>query len=159
MKVLEITSLINEELIVLELEASNQLEVIEHLASLLEKQGRIESKSAFIQGVLDREAEFTTGFGNSIAIPHCKSPTVKKASIVIGRLAKGIDWNALDDLDVSFVIMLAIPLSESGTTHLQILSSLSSKLIEPDFRSRLINAKDKQEILKLLEECVYNKTI
>jgi fructose-specific phosphotransferase system IIA component len=118
---LEITSLINEELIVLDLEASNQLEVIEHLASLLEKQERIESKSAFIQGVLDREAEFTTGFGNGIAIPHCKNPTVKKASIVIGRTIKGIDWNSLDGLEVSFVIMLAIPPSEGGTTHLQII--------------------------------------
>jgi fructose-specific phosphotransferase system IIA component len=156
---LEITSLINEELIVLDLEASNQLEVIEHLASLLEKQERIESKSAFIQGVLDREAEFTTGFGNGIAIPHCKNPTVKKASIVIGRTIKGIDWNSLDGLEVSFVIMLAIPPSEGGTTHLQILSTLSSKLIDPDFRSRLMNAKDKQEILKLLEECVIDKTI
>ncbi|MGX1902614.1 PTS sugar transporter subunit IIA [Thermolongibacillus altinsuensis] len=154
-----ITSLINEELIVLDLEASNQLEVIEHLASLLEKQERIESKSAFIQGVLDREAEFTTGFGNGIAIPHCKNPTVKKASIVIGRTIKGIDWNSLDGLEVSFVIMLAIPPSEGGTTHLQILSTLSSKLIDPDFRSRLMNAKDKQEILKLLEECVTDKTI
>jgi fructose-specific phosphotransferase system IIA component len=156
---LEITSLINEELIVLDLEASNQLEVIEHLASLLEKQERIESKSAFIQGVLDREAEFTTGFGNGIAIPHCKNSTVKKASIVIGRTIKGIDWNSLDGLEVSFVIMLAIPSSEGGTTHLQILSTLSSKLIDPDFRSRLMNAKDKQEILKLLEECVTDKTI
>ena len=156
---MEITSLINEELIVLDLEASNQLEVIEHLASLLEKQERIESKSAFVQGVLDREAEFTTGFGNGIAIPHCKNPTVKKASIVIGRTIKGIDWNSLDGLEVSFVIMLAIPPSESGTTHLQILSTLSSKLIDPDFRSRLMNAKDKQEILMLLEECVTDKTI
>ncbi|WP_017434089.1 PTS sugar transporter subunit IIA [Saccharococcus caldoxylosilyticus] len=156
---MEITSLINEELIVLDLEASNQLEVIEHLASLLEKQERIESKSAFIQGVLDREAEFTTGFGNGIAIPHCKNPTVKKASIVIGRTIKGIDWNSLDGLEVSFVIMLAIPPSEGGTTHLQILSTLSSKLIDPDFRSRLMNAKDKQEILMLLEECVTDKTI
>jgi fructose-specific phosphotransferase system IIA component len=156
---LEITSLINEELIVLDLEASNQLEVIEHLASLLEKQERIESKSVFIQGVLDREAEFTTGFGNGIAIPHCKNPTVKKASIVIGRTIKGIDWNSLDGLEVSFVIMLAIPPSEGGTTHLQILSTLSSKLIDPDFRSRLMNAKDKQEILMLLEECVTDKTI
>ncbi|BDG47231.1 MULTISPECIES: fructose PTS transporter subunit IIA [Parageobacillus] len=156
---MEITSLINEELIVLDLEASNQLEVIEHLASLLEKQERIESKSAFIQGVLDREAEFTTGFGNGIAIPHCKNSTVKKASIVIGRTIKGIDWNSLDGLEVSFVIMLAIPSSEGGTTHLQILSTLSSKLIDPDFRSRLMNAKDKQEILKLLEECVTDKTI
>ncbi|UOE74716.1 PTS sugar transporter subunit IIA [Parageobacillus thermoglucosidasius] len=153
---MEITSLINEELIVLDLEASNQLEVIEHLASLLEKQERIESKSAFIQGVLDREEEFTTGFGNGIAIPHCKNPTVKKASIVIGRTIKGIDWNSLDGLEVSFVIMLAIPPSEGGTTHLQILSTLSSKLIDPDFRSRLMNAKDKREILKLLEECVTN---
>ncbi|WP_408008106.1 PTS sugar transporter subunit IIA [Pseudalkalibacillus sp. A8] len=148
------TTLINEDLIDLHLTAPDQLGVIEQLASLLEKQGRIESKAEFTQGVLAREVQITTGFGNGIAIPHCKSKTVRNASIVIGKLASGVDWKAMDDRDVSFVIMLAIPESEAGTTHLQILSKLSGKLIDEDFRNSLMTANKQQEILQLLSECV-----
>ncbi|MGG1575371.1 PTS sugar transporter subunit IIA [Fictibacillus sp. NRS-1165] len=158
MELLEITSLINKDLIDLNLEASSQLEVIEYLASLLENQDRIDSKSAFIQGVMDREAQFTTGFGNGIAIPHCKSETVKNTSIVIGKMNNAVDWKAMDDREVSFVIMLAVPESEGGTTHLQILSTLSGKLIDDDFRTSLMNAAHKENVLRLLEDCVSKKS-
>jgi fructose-specific phosphotransferase system IIA component len=151
---LEITSLINQELVDLELKSSDQLEVIDELATLLVKQDRIKSKTVFVKGVLEREAHFTTGFGNGIAIPHCKSESVKQASIVIGKLNNGVDWNAMDNNDVHFVIMLAIPESEAGTTHLQILSKLSGKLIDEDFRNSLMSATEKEEVLHLLNDCV-----
>ncbi|MFB4163924.1 PTS sugar transporter subunit IIA [Alteribacillus sp. JSM 102045] len=150
-------ALINEDLIDLNIHANNQIEVIEQLAELLEKQGRIESQTAFTQGVLMRENEVTTGFGNGIAIPHCKDHSVNHASIAIGKLTKGVDWRAMDDLDVSFVIMLAIPDSEAGTTHLQILSKLSEKLIDEDFRKQLMEADKQQDILNLLVEDVFKK--
>lgn len=151
---MEITSLINSDLIDLELESSDQLGVIDELATLLVKQDRLDSKSSFIEGVLEREAHFTTGFGNGIAIPHCKSDTVKQASIVIGKLINGVDWKAMDNNDVHFVIMLAIPESEAGTTHLQILSKLSGKLIDEDFRNRLMSTTEKEDVLHLLNDCV-----
>ncbi|MFD1359068.1 PTS sugar transporter subunit IIA [Fictibacillus halophilus] len=151
---MEITSLINSDLIDLELESSDQLGVIDELATLLVKQDRLDSKSSFIEGVLEREAHFTTGFGNGIAIPHCKSVTVKQASIVIGKLINGVDWKAMDNNDVHFVIMLAIPESEAGTTHLQILSKLSGKLIDEDFRNRLMSTTEKEDVLHLLNDCV-----
>ena len=114
-------------MIELNLDATTQREVISQLTSLLREQDRIESESAFIQGVLEREAEFSTGFGNGFAIPHCKSDTVKTASIIIGKTTNEIEWNALDDKSVTFIIMLAIPATEGGTTHLQILAALSGK--------------------------------
>ncbi|WNB92605.1 fructose PTS transporter subunit IIA [Bacillus sp. NEB1478] len=151
---MEITSLINRDLIDLEVVSVDQKKVIDELASLLIKQDRIESKEVFVQGVLEREAHFTTGFGNGIAIPHCKSETVKQASVVIGKLKNGVDWKAMDENDVYFVIMLAIPESEAGTTHLQILAKLSGKLMDEDFRETLLNSTKKEDVLHLLEECV-----
>lgn len=156
---MEIKSLINEELIELNLEATSQKKVISQLTSLLAKQGRIHSESAFIQGVLEREAEFSTGFGNGFAIPHCKSDIVRTASIVIGKTTNEIEWNSLDNHPVTFIIMLAIPDSEGGTTHLQILSALSGKLMDEEFRDQLMNATHPEQILDLLDELVIQKTI
>jgi fructose-specific phosphotransferase system IIA component len=156
-EILDITSLINRDLVNLQLESPDQLGVIEELASLLIKQERLKSKDVFVNGVLEREAHFTTGFGNGIAIPHCKSETVKQASIVIGKLSNGVDWKAMDDKDVHFVIMLAIPETEAGSTHLQILSKLSGKLMDEDFRDRLMNATEKEDVLHMLDDCVTEK--
>jgi PTS system fructose-specific IIA component len=155
---LKIESLINEGLIELNLDATTQREVISQLTSLLREQDRIESESAFIQGVLEREAEFSTGFGNGFAIPHCKSDTVKTASIIIGKTTNEIEWNALDDKSVTFIIMLAIPASEGGSTHLRILSTLSGKLMDDEFRNQLMNAVKPEQILDLLDELVTQKT-
>jgi fructose-specific phosphotransferase system IIA component len=132
--------------------------VISQLTSLLREQDRIESESAFIQGVMEREAEFSTGFGNGFAIPHCKSDTVKTASIIIGKTTNEIEWNSLDDKPVTFIIMLAIPASEGGSTHLRILSTLSGKLMDDEFRNQLMNAVKPEQILDLLDELVTQKT-
>lgn len=155
---LEIRSLINEDLIELNLAAETQKEAISQLTSLLGQQGRIESETAFIQGVLERESEFSTGFGNGFAIPHCKSDTVKTASIIIGKTKNGIEWNSLDGSPVTFIIMLAIPAAEGGTTHLQILSILSGKLMDDEFRDQLMNATKQEQVLNLLEELVVQTT-
>ncbi|PGV53463.1 PTS mannose transporter subunit IIAB [Bacillus sp. AFS037270] len=155
---MEIKSLIDEDLIELNLVAATQKEVISQLTSLLAKQGRIDSESVFFQGVLEREEEFTTGFGNGFAIPHCKSDTVKTASIIIGKTANEIDWNSLDDKPVTFIIMLAIPATEGGTTHLQILAALSGKLMDDEFRDQLMNATQPKQILELIDELVTQKT-
>jgi fructose-specific phosphotransferase system IIA component len=155
---MDVKSLINEELIVLDLDAQSQSEVFEQLSTLLIKQDRINSKEEFIQGVQEREAEFSTGFGNGFAIPHCKSETVKTASVVIGRLTNGVDWNALDNNPVDFVIMLAIPKTEGGTTHLQILAALSGKLMDDDFRENLLKADQPEQILILLDDAITKKT-
>jgi fructose-specific phosphotransferase system IIA component len=155
---MDVKSLINEELIVLDLDAQSQTEVIEQLSTLLIRQDRINSKEEFIQGVQEREAEFSTGFGNGFAIPHCKSETVKTASVVIGRLTNGVDWSALDNNPVDFVIMLAIPKTEGGNTHLQILAALSGKLMDDDFRDNLLKADQSEQILSLLDEAIREKT-
>jgi fructose-specific phosphotransferase system IIA component len=157
-EVLKINALINRDLIELNLKATTQKEVISHLTSLLGAQGRIESEHAFIDGVLEREAEFSTGFGNGFAIPHCKSDTVKTASIIIGKTANEIEWNSIDDKPVTFIIMLAIPAKEGGTTHLQILSSLSGKLMDDEFRNQLMNVIQPEQLLNLLNDLVMEIT-
>ncbi|USK28885.1 PTS sugar transporter subunit IIA [Metabacillus hrfriensis] len=155
---MEIKSLINEDLIELNLVAVTQKEVISQLTSLLAKQGRIDSESVFFQGVLEREAEFTTGFGNGFAIPHCKSDTVKTASIIIGKTTNEIDWNSLDDKPVTMIIMLAIPAIEGDTTHLQILAALSGKLMDDEFRYQLMHATQPKQVLELMDELVTQKS-
>ncbi|EOC99940.1 PTS sugar transporter subunit IIA [Caldisalinibacter kiritimatiensis] len=142
--------IINDKLIKLNLKVNTQLEAIEELTKLLYNTNRITSEDVFIKGVLDREKAITTGFGNGIAIPHCKSECVLNPSIAIGKSINPLEWNALDDKPVNFIILLAVPKKDSGTMHLRLLSRLSEKLMDDEFRTALKNANTSNEILVLL---------
>jgi mannitol/fructose-specific phosphotransferase system IIA component (Ntr-type) len=54
--------------------------------------------------------------------------------------------------------MLAIPKTEGGTTHLQILAALSGKLMDDDFRENLLKADQPEQILILLDDAITKKT-
>ena len=87
-----IGDVITEELIQLEMKAKTKKEAIQELTRLLMANGDIEDEEDFMADVFEREAEGMTGIGNSIAIPHGKSDSVIKTSLVVGKAATPIEW-------------------------------------------------------------------
>ncbi|MFR3683920.1 MAG: PTS sugar transporter subunit IIA, partial [Enterococcus sp.] len=88
--------------------------------------------------------------GNGIAIPHGKSQAVKEPAIAFARLTKEIEWQALDEKPVSLIVMLAIPESEQGDTHLSILSEIAVKLMDEEVITKLNEATNANEIVEIL---------
>lgn len=148
---MNIANLTNTDLIKFNIDAHDQIDAIKQVASLFKEQDRIESLDEFVNGILLREKETTTGFGNGISIPHCKIDSVKEASIAIGKLNKPVEWKAIDEKPVDFIVMLAIPNDEASTTHLKVLSALATKLMDDDFTHKLLNARNEKEIITLLD--------
>lgn len=144
--------LISESLISLNLQARDKQNAIEQLASLAQEQGKIVDYTGYVQDVLLREQEYTTGFGGGIAIPHAKSAAVKEAMIVLGRFNKGVEWQANDGNLVDIVFLLGVPAENIDNIHLKIISQLARKLANEDFVQFLKNAHDKGEILRCLNE-------
>lgn len=145
-----ILMLINENLITLDIEATDKADVIRQMALLAEKAGKISSLDEFIQDVLERENNFSTGVGNGIAIPHGKSKAVKEAMFVFGKIRQGIDWGSHDGSLVNLIFLLGVPAENPNNVHLKILSQLSMKLMDEDFIEILNNADTKQGILEAL---------
>ena len=141
--------LINEQLIVLNLEASTQKEVIEKLAQKAYEQGKINDVSAYVKAVLERESEYSTAVGFGVAIPHGKTDAVKTPFLMFATVAP-LDWKALDDSLVDLVFMIGVPSSEAGSLHLKILASLSRKLMKEEFRKKLREIQSEQELIELL---------
>ncbi|MGL5354707.1 MAG: PTS sugar transporter subunit IIA, partial [Clostridium sp.] len=127
------SKVIDLNLIRIDVEKENKNEVLELLARLAFENDIVESEKAYFEGLLERESECTTGFGKGFAIPHCKSITVKKPAVIVCKLKNGVEWEAMDDKPVNFVLGLAIPESEAGTTHLKILSQLARLLMDDEF--------------------------
>lgn len=133
-------------LVMTSLDAITKEEAIKKLSSLLLKEGRITDLTLFIENVLQRENEFSTGFGEGFAIPHGKSPVVLTPSVVVAKLDQGIEWNSLDGQPVHMIFLLAIPLKDAGTTHLKIMASLAEHLMDDDILEKLGKIENSEEL-------------
>jgi fructose PTS system EIIA component len=146
----DLQSVLDKELIVLNLQASTKEEVIEKLAEVLFKNDKLISKEVYIKDVLERERHCTTGIGSGIAIPHGKSNGVKQTSIAIGKLLEEIEWQAFDKKPVKMVFLLSVKKEDTEETHLRTISSIATSLSEDDTINRLLKATTTEEIIALL---------
>lgn len=150
---MELRNMTSENLLFLDAEWTSKEQVIEQLVDALYKNGNLEAKEPFIQAVLEREQLSPTGMEAGLAIPHGKSKAVKKAAFAVAKLKKPIStWESLDPSNrVELVFLLAIPDTEAGSTHLKLLSELSTRLMNPDYLKRLYDAKDRSSLLAALD--------
>ncbi|MED1569203.1 PTS fructose transporter subunit IIABC [Bacillus paramycoides] len=150
-KLTDITSL---ELIETDLIGETRDDVIDEMIQKLNHVGALHSKTEFKQAIMNREQESTTGIGMNIAIPHGKSEAVKKPSVVFGIKQSGVDWKSLDGTEAKLIFMIAVPKESEGNQHLKILQMLSRKLMDDNYRERLLSVQTKEEAYKLLDEIV-----
>jgi PTS system fructose-specific IIC component len=148
---MKITDLLKEETIVLHLKAKTKEEVIEELADVLDRAGKLSDKQAFKQAIFAREAQSTTGIGEGIAIPHAKTKAVRVPAVAFGRSQAGVDYKALDGKPSHLFFMIAAP-EGANNTHLEALSRLSTLLMDASFRAKIENASTKEEIIQAIEE-------
>lgn len=138
--------ILTRNLVHISLDAKNKKEAIESLSRVLHSEERIESIEDFVKNVLDREAEYTTGFGDGIAIPHGKSNTVLTPTISVARCKVPVDWDAMDGQPVSLIFLLAVPEAEAGTVYLKMLATLAESLMDEDTRKTLLSLERREDL-------------
>ena len=147
---MNIKDIIKKENILLNINANSKLDAFNALAESLEKTGIVTNKKLFIKEVLNREEEGGTGIGFGIAIPHGKSKYVTEASVAVGKITGNILYESIDDEPIYIMFMIAVPM-RNNNEHLKILSMLSRKFMDKDFRNTLKKANSKDEIMRALE--------
>ena len=148
---MKITDLLSEESIELNVEAKDKNDIIDKMTRLMLKTGRINNLEEYKKLVLKREEEGSTGVGEEIAIPHGKGECVTEPGLVAMVVPNGVDYDALDGKPVKLLFMIAAP-NTSDNVHLNVLSRLSTILMDSNFKNKLISAKSKDEFLKIIDE-------
>lgn len=148
---MKITDLLSIDTIDIDAAANNKSDVIEKAVALIEKSGAISDVETYKKGVYHREEESTTGIGEGIAIPHCKSSVVVKPALAAMVLKDGVDYESLDGEKVNLLFLIAAPNTEDNV-HLEVLARLSNLLMDEDFKNNLINTKSKEEFLKVIDD-------
>lgn len=145
------SKLISENCIVFDIDAAEKKDVIRALVKELHTAGKITDEEEFFQDVLDREAIAPTYVGFDMGLPHGKTDHVLEASVAFGRTVKPVVWNEESGEAADLVILIAVPLSEAGNTHMKILANLSRRLMHEEFRDSL-RQSTKEEVYQILSE-------
>jgi fructose-specific PTS system IIA-like component len=139
--------LFSTSLVTLRSDSRDKDEAIREMVDALYAAGRIEDPRRMEDAVWARESVYATGLGHGFAIPHCKTDAVSANSIGILKLERPIEWGSLDGNPVSMVILLALRESGQNGTHMKVFSRLARKLMDEDFRGRLMNINDPGEMI------------
>ncbi|MGO1059273.1 PTS fructose transporter subunit IIABC [Planococcus sp. FY231025] len=148
---MKITQLLTEETIVLDVQARSKSDVLSELIGQLDRAGKLNDPAAFARDIQAREDQSTTGIGEGIAIPHAKSAAVKSPAIAFGRSVEGLDYDSLDGQPAHLFFMIAAS-EGANDDHLEALSRLATFLMDEAFRSRILAAGSKAEVLQAVTD-------
>src|SRR5256886_15292882 len=147
---MSLASLLSSEQIIPEMKATGRWPAIVELIDLLVSLGKIEpaSRDSILASLKQREETMSTGIGFGIAIPHASSDYVNDVVAAFGRSSQGIEFDALDNAPVRFVVLFIVPKNQFQT-HLRTLASIAKFLNDRATRDKLANAKSTEEILSI----------
>ncbi|MFF8360296.1 fructose-specific PTS transporter subunit EIIC [Streptomyces chartreusis] len=143
---------LTEQTVKVRLGAADKEAAIREMAELLGRTGKVVDPEELVATALRREAQGTTGLGEEIAIPHAKTDAVSAPVVGFARSAEGVEWDSPDGTKARLVFMIAVPEAAAGDEHLRILALLSRKLMNAEFRERLLAAPDESAVLGVLRE-------
>lgn len=151
---MKIVDFVGPELIVPQLQAHEKSAVIrelaDHLAAHVSGPQKID-REVLAKVLLERERLASTAIGEGVAIPHGKLDAVGKLVAVVGRAPEGVDFDSMDGRPTHLFFVLVAPENSTGV-HLKALARISRLFKDPEFRTRLMQAKDAAEIYKVIAD-------
>ena len=147
---MKITDLLSKDAIKLNGIANSKQDAINKLVDLMAKNGNLTDKEKYTQVVLKREEEGSTGIGEGIAIPHGKTDAVSKPGLSAMVINDGVEFDSLDGQPAKLLFLIAAP-NKKDNVHLDVLSRLSTLLMDTEFRKSLMEAKTPEEFLRYID--------
>ena len=143
---MKIQDLLRKDVMILDLKATSKEAAIDEMITSLVEHGVVTDFDTFKQGIMNREAQTSTGLGDGIAMPHSKNAAVKEATVLFAKSAAGVDYEALDGQPTYLFFMIAAP-DGANDTHLVALAELSKYLLKDGFADQLRQVTSADEVI------------
>lgn len=147
---MKIQDVLRKDVMLLDLQATSKEAVIDEMITSLVDKGYVTDFDVFKTGIMNREAQTTTGLGDGIAMPHAKNAAVKEATVLFAKSNKGVDYASLDGQPTDLFFMIAAP-EGANDTHLAALAELSKYLMKPGFADRLRAVTNPEEVIAVFD--------
>lgn len=143
---MKIQDVLNKNVMLFDLQATDKEGVINEMIQSLVDNGVVTDFNTFKAGIMNREAQTSTGLGDGIAMPHSKNEAVKEATVLFAKSNKGVDYASLDGQPADLFFMIAAP-EGANDTHLAALAELSKYLMKPGFADKLRQASTPDQVI------------
>ena len=144
-----IHELLDGNLIIEDLQATDKMGVIREFAALLHMAGKVKDEGELVRVVLERESQGSTGIGEGIAIPHAKSHAISEMVVAFGRYRSGVDFQSLDGKPAYLFFLLVTP-EKKPEDHLKTLARLSRIMRNHALREQLRCAAGRLDLQRLI---------
>lgn len=148
---MKIIDLLDDRSILLDGRVADKKAALDQMVELMDASGKLRDKETYRQGVYAREQEGSTGIGEGIAIPHCKSDAVIKPGLAAMVVKDGVEFESLDGQPAHLFFLIAAP-NTKDNVHLDVLSRLSVLLMDEDFTNKLRQATSVSEFKQIIED-------
>jgi fructose-specific phosphotransferase system IIA component len=148
MNVLEV---LNIDCVIVPLAAHDKRSAVEELVDALTASGAVADAESIKSVVWQREQQRSTGIGEGLALPHGKSPAVKRIAMAIGKPARPMEYDSIDKKPVRLIVLLVSP-PESVSEHIQALGRVSRLMTNPEFRESLYQASSAEALYDLFRK-------
>lgn len=147
---MKIQDVLRKDVMLLDLQATSKEAVIDEMIASLVEKGYVTDFDVFKTGIMNREAQTTTGLGDGIAMPHAKNAAVKEATVLFAKSNKGVDYASLDGQPTDLFFMIAAP-EGANDTHLAALAELSKYLMKAGFADKLRGVSSPEEVIAVFD--------
>ncbi len=148
---MKVSELLNEDNILLDVEAKDKYELIDKLIDVVTNSGKVLDKEKVRNCVYEREKILSTGVGKGFAVPHGKTDAVTDIVLAFAITKEPLDYEALDKQPVRLVLLM-VGKDSLVSSHIKLLSRISRLMNNDEFRENLLNAKTKQEVLEIFRK-------
>ncbi|CDZ28502.1 PTS sugar transporter subunit IIA [Neorhizobium galegae] len=133
--------------IVLDLAPPSKAILIKQLSILAAERLALDA-GEIVRVLTNRETLGSTGIGAGIAIPHANVKGLDRHFCLFARLAKPVDFEAVDDEPVDLVFLLLNP--ENRPDHLNILSCIARRVREEETAAAIRRVTTPQDVYSRL---------
>lgn len=122
---------------------------LEQIANLIGREVPELDTQDVYEALIAREKLGSTGFGNGIAIPHCRLKGCETPVSALLHLEAPIDFDAIDGAPVDLLFVLLVP--EAATdAHLELLRQIASMLDREEVRKKLRSASTNEALYQVV---------
>ncbi|NQT81456.1 PTS sugar transporter subunit IIA [bacterium] len=143
--------LLDKDSILISLESVTKDDVLEEMVNVLDSAGKIKNRDTVLKAIVDRERIMTTGIGNGVAVPHCKTSAVDHLVAALGISREGIDFQSPDNQPAHLIFILVAEENNPGP-HVRALARLAKLLSSKGVRDALLAARSPEDLLQTIKD-------
>jgi mannitol/fructose-specific phosphotransferase system IIA component (Ntr-type) len=148
---MKLTQFLAPERVWIKVPADDRNGLLAFLAREIASSRLVPDENDFLDLLLRREEEMSTGVGRGLAVPHADPPQMPSTFLAAATLAKPIDYQSFDRVPVDVVFMI-FGRPDNTTLHLRLLARISRVARLSGFLDHLRRVETSQAFLQVVEE-------